>query len=42
MELNQVMININNSIDESSYLVGYSKIKIFLKIHIPYLKTNII
>ena len=33
---------INNSIDESSYLLGYSKIKTFLKIHIPYLKTNII
>ena len=33
---------INNSIDESAYLLGYSKIKTFLKIHIPYLKTNII
>tara|TARA_B100000700_G_scaffold329603_1_gene451937 strand:- start:1068 stop:2684 length:1617 start_codon:yes stop_codon:yes gene_type:complete len=32
---------INNSIDESSYLLGYSKIKTFFKIHIPYLKTNI-
>ncbi len=32
---------INNSIDESAYLLGYSKIKTFLKIHIPYLKTNI-
>ncbi len=33
---------INNSIDESAYLLGYSKVKTFLKIHIPYLKTNII
>ena len=33
---------INNSIDESAYLLGYSKTKTFLKIHIPYLKTNII
>ena len=33
--------NINNSIDESAYLLGYSKTKTFLKIHIPYLKTNI-
>ena len=32
---------INNSIDESAYLLGYSKTKTFLKIHIPYLKTNI-
>ncbi len=33
---------INNSIDESAYLLGYSKIRTFLKIHIPHLKTNII
>ncbi len=33
---------INNSIDESAYLLGYSKIKTFLKIHVPYLRTNII
>ncbi len=33
---------INSSIDESAYLLGYSKIKTFLKIHIPYLKTNLI
>ena len=33
---------INNSIDESAYLLGYSKIHTFLKIHIPYLSTNII
>ena len=33
---------INNSIDESAYLLGYSKIKTFSKIHMPYLKKNII
>ena len=33
---------INNSIDESAYLLGYSKIKTFSSIHIPHLKTNII
>ena len=33
---------INNSIDESAYLLGYSKVKTFSKIHIPYLKNNII
>ena len=33
---------INNSIDESAYLLGYSKIKTFLTIHIPHLRTNII
>ena len=33
---------INNSIDESAYLLGYSKVKTFSKIHIPHLKTNII
>ena len=33
---------INNSIDESAYLLGYSKLKTFLKIHVPYLKTNVI
>ena len=33
---------INNSIDESAYLLGYSKIKTFSSIHIPYLKNNII
>ena len=32
---------INNSIDESAYLLGYSKINTFLKIHVPYLSTNI-
>jgi len=33
---------INNSIDESAYLLGYSKFKTFSKIHVPYLKNNII
>ncbi len=32
---------INSSIDESAYLLGYSKLKTFFKIHIPYLKTNV-
>ena len=33
---------INNSIDESAYLLGYSKINTFLKIHIPYLSQSIV
>ena len=33
---------INNSIDESAYLLGYSKIRTFLKIHVPYLRANVI
>ena len=33
---------INKSIDESAYLLGYSKVKTFLKVHVPYLKTNIV
>ena len=33
---------INNSIDESAYLLGYSKFNTFFKIHVPYLSTNII
>ena len=32
---------INQSIDESSYLLGYSKLKTFLNIHIPYLKNSV-
>ena len=31
---------INNSIDESSYLLGYSKFKTFSRIHLPYLKNS--
>jgi iron(III) transport system permease protein len=34
-------LKINYSIDESSYLLGYSKFKTFSKIHIPYLKNSI-
>ena len=33
---------INDSIDESAYLLGYSKVKTFSNIHVPYLKNNII
>ena len=32
---------INRSIDESSYLLGYSKLKTFLSIHVPYLKNSV-
>jgi len=32
---------INRSIDESSYLLGYSKLKTFFGIHVPYLKNSI-
>jgi iron(III) transport system permease protein len=35
-------LKINYSIDESSYLLGYSKFKTFYKIHIPYLKNSIL
>ena len=34
-------LKINNSIDESAYLIGYSKLKTFLNIHIPYLQNSI-
>ena len=34
-------LKINYSIDESSYLLGYSKFKTFFNIHIPYLKNSI-
>ena len=34
-------IKINNSIDDSAYLLGYSKFKIFSKIHLPHLKNSI-
>tara|TARA_B100000963_G_scaffold251009_1_gene219907 strand:+ start:808 stop:2421 length:1614 start_codon:yes stop_codon:yes gene_type:complete len=33
-------LKINKSIDESSYLIGFSKIKTFTKIHLPYLKNS--
>ncbi len=34
-------LKINYSIDESSYLLGYSKFKTFTDVHIPYLKNSI-
>jgi len=34
-------LKINYSIDESSYLLGYSKFKTFTNIHLPYLKNSI-
>jgi iron(III) transport system permease protein len=33
---------INISVDENAYLLGYSKLKTFTKIHIPYLKNTIL
>jgi iron(III) transport system permease protein len=35
-------LKINYSIDESSYLLGYSKFKTFINIHIPYLKNSVL
>ena len=35
-------LKINYSIDESAYLLGYSKLKTFLNIHIPYLKNSVL
>ena len=35
-------LKINYYIDESSYLLGYSKFKTFTNIHIPYLKNSIL
>jgi len=35
-------IKINYSIDESAYLLGYSKLKTFTNIHIPYLRNSIL
>ena len=35
-------LKINYSIDESAYLLGYSKFKTFSKIHIPYLRNSIL
>ena len=34
-------LKINYSIDESAYLLGYSKFKTFTKIHLPYLRNSI-
>ena len=33
---------INISVDESSYLLGYSKIKTFMNIHIPFLRNSLL
>ena len=35
-------LKINYSIDESAYLLGYSKLKTFTNIHIPYLKDSML
>jgi iron(III) transport system permease protein len=35
-------LKINYSIDESAYLLGYSKLKTFKNIHFPYLKNSIL
>ncbi|MDA9709884.1 ABC transporter permease subunit, partial [Candidatus Pelagibacter sp.] len=32
----------NISVDESAYLLGYSKTKTFLKIHVPYLRNSLL
>ena len=34
-------LKINYSIDESAYLLGYSKFKTFTNIHMPYLKNSV-
>ena len=33
---------LNHSLDDASYLMGYSKIGTFTKVHIPFLKNNLI
>ena len=35
-------LKISYSIDESAYLLGYSKLKTFKNIHIPYLKNSML
>ena len=35
-----ISIKINYQIDESGYLLGLSKVKIFFKVHFPILKEN--
>ena len=35
-------LKINKSIDESSYLLGYTKLRTVRKIHLPYLKNSIL
>ncbi len=33
-------LKINQSIDDSSYLLGFSKFKTFVKVHLPYMKNS--
>ena len=40
--LKSAYLKINYSIDESAYLLGYSKFKTFKNIHIPYLKNSML
>ena len=40
--LKSAYLKINYSIDESAYLLGYSKFKTFKDIHIPYLKNSML
>tara|TARA_Y100000590_G_scaffold339155_1_gene386600 strand:+ start:800 stop:2419 length:1620 start_codon:yes stop_codon:yes gene_type:complete len=35
-------LKINQSMDESAYLLGYSKFKTFTKVHVPYLKNSVL
>ena len=35
-------LKINQSMDESAYLLGYSKFKTFTQVHIPYLKNSVL
>ena len=35
-------LKINYAIDESAYLLGYSKFKTFTNIHVPYLRNSVL
>ena len=35
-------LKINKSMDESAYLLGYSKFKTFTKVHVPYLRNSVL
>ena len=37
-----VYLKINNSIDESAYLLGFSKLKVLKSIHLPFLQKNFV
>ena len=37
-----INIDINISVDESSYLLGYSKKKTFMNIHLPFLRNSLL